>query len=311
MLSKSQQNKLPDEVRKGNVVYDFTLADLSEKYMETGNSAVLLQIIKTPGLRLLYAHANWSGNNSEMLSPAAFARKIIDRDNKKPELDIIKRNLSYARDSVVATDYPQQICLLYLPKGFKFSSRLCFTIGYDLGITYEGNSSVNVAHPHYLDNASEIKYYAIHELHHAGFFALKKYAPSLDIKTYGEMSALIAYLTHLEGMAVYAAYDERTKGNALNSDSDYVALQDTVRIRKYFQRYFGIYNHFLSNSTKILTEKDWSMFAELSSGDRLWYRVGSKMAETIDRKAGREKLTCLIAEPSENFIKTYLSLIEK
>lgn len=310
-LSESQQNKLPGEIRKENVVYDFTLADLSEKYIETGDSALLSQIVKTEGLKLLYAHANWSGNNTERLSLKAFAKKIIDRDNKKAVLDKIDRNLKYARDSVAATDYPQQICLQYLPKGFKFSSRLCFTIGYDLGITYEGNSSVNVAHTHYLGNASEIKYYSIHELHHAGFFTLKKYSPSPNVKTYGEMLALIAYLTELEGMAVYAASAERKKDNTLNNDSDYVALQDTARMKKYIQRYFEIYDHFLSDSTKILSDKDWAMFTELSSGDRLWYRVGSKMAEIIDRRSGREKLNGLIAGPSENFINTYLSLKEK
>jgi hypothetical protein len=48
------------------------------------------------------------------------------------------------------------------------------------------------------------------------------------------------------------------------------------------------------------------MIGELSSNDRLWYRVGASMAEGIDKKFGRNGLTNLIGEPSENFIKTYL-----
>lgn len=312
-LSQSQQNKQHDEtIKKGNVIYDFTLADLSCKYIKTGDSSLLTQITNTEGLKLLYNHAKWSGNNSAKLSPTAFAKKIIDKENKKSSIDAIYRNLTYAMDSIASTDYPQQICLKYLPAGFSFSSRLCFTVGYDLGIVYKNNSSVNISHTHYLDNCSELKYYSIHELHHAGFVLLKKNdMPSLNITTYGEMSSLIAYFTHLEGMAVYAAYDERSKHNALNGDPDYAALRDTSMMKKYFTRYFEIYNHFLSYSSDTLNKKDWSMFEELSSGDRLWYRVGSKMAETIDLKLGRAKLTGLIAEPSEHFIKTYLLLKDK
>ena len=124
------------------------------------------------------------------------------------------------------------------------------------------------------------------------------------------MAKLIEYFTHLEGMAVYAAYDERLKDNALNNDPDYMALQDIALMKKYTKRYFEIYNHFLAHSNDNLTEKDWSMLGELSSGDRLWYRVGAQMAANIDKKSGRNKLTGLIAEPSENFIRNYLQLNE-
>jgi hypothetical protein len=122
------------------------------------------------------------------------------------------------------------------------------------------------------------------------------------------MAKLIAYFTQLEGMAVYAAYNERLKGNALGNDQDYVAIQDTILMKKYTERYFEIYNHFTTKSNDTLTVKDWSMLAELSSGKRLWYRLGAHMAAVIDAKSGRVKLTGLIAEPSENFIRNYLLL---
>ncbi|NTW25800.1 MAG: hypothetical protein HGA37_13975 [Lentimicrobium sp.] len=306
-------NKNSDEVIvKGNVSYDFTLADLSVKYIETGDSLILSDIVRTEGMKLLYNHANWSGNNSDKLSIRDFAETIIDSDHKGMNINLILRNIQYAKDSIAVTDYPQKICLQYLPEGFSFSSRLCFTVGYDLGIVYLNNSSVNVAHKRYLENCSELKYFSIHELHHAGFVMLRKnYMPSLNINTYGEMAELIAYFTHMEGMAVYAAYDERSKGNALNNDPDYVALRDKALMNKYINRYFEIYNHFLSRSNDTLTETDWLMLGELSSDKRLWYRVGAKMAATIDEKSGRNKLTGLIAEPSAHFIKTYLLLVEK
>jgi hypothetical protein len=304
--------KSKEVIGKGNVSYDFTLADLSVKYLESSDSSILSDIVRTKGMKLLYDHANWSGNNTEKHSIRDFARTIIDRDNKRINIKLIHRNLQYARDSIAAIDYPQKVCLQYLPEGFSFSSRLCFTIGYDLGIVYLNNSSVNLSHKHYLENCSELKYYSIHELHHAGFVMLKnKYMPSLKIKTYGEMAKLIAYFTHLEGMAVYAAYAERLKDQALINDPDYVALQDTGLMKKYTNSYFEIYNHFLSSSNETLTEKDWLILGELSSDKRLWYRVGASMAAMIDMKSGRKKLTGLIAEPSENFIKTYILLDEK
>jgi hypothetical protein len=306
-------SKNSDEVFvKGNVSYDFTLAGLSVNYIETADSSILQDITNTVGLKLLYNHANWSGNNDEKLSPGDFAKTIIDRNHKQINISQIRSNLQFAKDSIAATDYPQKICLQYLPAGFSFHSKLCFTVGYDLGIVYQNNASVNLAHKHYLENPSELKYYSIHELHHAGFVQLKKnYMPSLSIKTCGEMAELIAYFTHLEGMAVYAAYEERLKNNALGNDQDYVALQDTALMRKYTNRYFEIYNHFLCHSKDTLTENDWSLLGELSSDKRLWYRVGAEMAATIDEKSGRAKLTRLIAEPSENFIKTYQLLAEK
>lgn len=306
-LFKSQVFCQQDTIKKGNVIYDFTLAELSVEYMETADSSVLTKIVNTEGFKLIYEHASWSGNNSDQLSKTEFAKKIIDRDNKKNDLNIIRKNLSYAWDSIAATDYPQPICLEYLPTGFSFSSRLCFTIGYDLGIVYLNNSSLNISNMHYLNNVSELKYYAIHELHHAGFVILKKnFMPALGISTFGQMQKLIAYFTHLEGMAVYAAFDTRMKNNALNNDQDYVALQDTALMTKYCSRYFEIYNHFKNNPEDTLTEKDWQMLCELSSNNRLWYRVGALMAMEIDRNSGRVALTNLIAQPSENFINAFL-----
>jgi hypothetical protein len=182
-----------------HVNYDFALADLSVKYIETGDSSILQDITNTEGLKLLYNHANWSGNNDEKLSPGDFAKTIIDREHKQINISQIRSNLQYAKDSIAATDYPHKICLQYLPEGFTFQSRLCFTVGYDLGIVYQHNASVNLAHKHYLENRSELKYYSIHELHHAGFVMLKKkYMPSLKINTFGEMAELIAYCTQLE-----------------------------------------------------------------------------------------------------------------
>jgi len=94
--------------KKGNVIYDFTLSDLSNKFINTGDSSLLPEIVSTEGLSLLYNHANWSGNNVGKLSLKDFAIKIMDRDNNKLNTNLIMRNLQYAMDSIAAIDYPQK-----------------------------------------------------------------------------------------------------------------------------------------------------------------------------------------------------------
>jgi len=59
----------------------------------------------------------------------------------------------------------------------------------------------------------------------------------------------------------------------------------------------------------MLREEDWNKIGIFSDIKRLWYVVGAHMAKTIDQHLGRERLTSLISQPSENFIATYLGLV--
>ncbi|HQO09768.1 MAG TPA: hypothetical protein PLK90_07970 [Clostridiales bacterium] len=148
-------------------------------------------------------------------------------------------------------------------------------------------------------------FYCGYELHHAGFTAIKKEMPTLNITTYAGMSRIIEYFTHLEGMGVYAPLEERRKDNALNNDRDYTALFDKKLMKEYETQYFAIYSKFINSPDKELAADDWNFLSEMSDGKRLWYTVGAMMAEKIDRTSGREHLVSLIAQPSENFIKEY------
>jgi hypothetical protein len=168
---------------------------------------------------------------------------------------------------------------------------------------------VNLAHPHYLKNTREIKYYSIHELHHAGFVKLKNnIMPSLNITTYGDMSKLIEYFTHLEGMGTYVPLDIRIRENAMSIDNDYILLRDDEQMKVLEKEFFEIYFHFKNNPKSIITDADWEKVSILSDSKRLWYRVGAIMAQKIDRTLGRGRLVNLISKPSEEFFKTYLYL---
>ncbi|MCL2683352.1 MAG: hypothetical protein FWE63_07740 [Bacteroidales bacterium] len=295
-----------------NVVYDFSFAELALDYLNTKDPVYLQKIAELKATEHLFNHSKHFGNNVPNDSKIELVTYLLSSMNNPETLDHFKRNLNYAKKNIAETDVAQQVALQYLPKDFSFSSSLFFTFGYDLGVAYGKNASLNLAHPYFLKNMNELKYYAIHELHHAGFVMLKNnIMPSLDIANYREMAQLIEYLTHLEGMATYASLEIRKQENAMNVDDDYVALQDSMRMKEYTKEFFDIYFHFKNNPDSVLTEEDWYKIYILSDGKRLWYIVGASIAQTIDQKLGREKLTDLIPEPSENFITTYLHIKDK
>jgi len=299
----------PYTIKKGNVTYDFTFAELSVRYLETGDSTYLQKIADCDGAKHILSHSNWSNNTNSQNTLTLVKKLLTPREKLLPSLEKIRQNIKFAKDSIAQVDLSQKEALHYLPANFNFSSHLYFTVGYDLGVVFENNSSLNLAHPHYLKDANEMKYYSIHELHHAGFVLAKnRVMPSLAITTHAQMTELIEYLTHLEGMATYAALDLRTRQNAINNDEEYIALQNCELMVSYEKEYFEIYRFFKETPNQKITDDDWDKVNILSDKRRLWYRVGALMAQTIDKKMGRETLTQLIAKPSVNFTSTYLDL---
>lgn len=300
-------------IQKGNVNYDFTFAELAVKYLETGDSNYLQKIAELKATEHILNHARRYDYNVPKDSKIELVTYLLSPINEKKKiLADFKRNLQYAKSNIAEIDLAQKVCLQYLPDGFHYSSNLFFTFGYDLGVVFGKNSSLNLAHPHYIKNMNEIKYYSIHELHHAGFVMLKNNVmPSLDITYYKEMTWFIEYATHLEGMGTFTPLDIRQKENAMNIDKDYIALQDSILMKEYEKEFFDIYYHFKDNPEKVITDEDWDLRSILSNKKRLWYRVGASMALTIDKNLGREKLISLISKPSENFITTYLKIKDK
>jgi len=312
-FSSCKQDNKQTIIRKGNIVYDFSFAELAVKYLETDDSAYLYKIAELEAIDHIIKHANRFNYNVPKDSKIALIKYLLSpAEEKKEILTDFKRNLQYAKDHIAKNDLPQKESLKYLPDDFNYSSNLFFTFGYDLGVVFGNNASVNLAHSHFLKNMNEIKYYSIHELHHAGFVMLKNnIMPSLNITNYKEMAQLIEYFTHLEGMGTFTPLDIRKKENAMNIDKDYIALQDSALMKEYEKEYFDIYFHFKNNPDSTINEKDWKRLSILSDKNRLWYRVGASMAQTIDKKLGRKKLVSLISESSENFINTYIMLVGK
>jgi len=305
-----QTNVFSHEIVKEqtSLTYDFSFAELAVKYLETGNPEYLHEISKLDATTHIFNHAlNFGGYDGSKLELITDLLSPIDKQREK--LPQFKKNLNFAKENLEKTGVVEKITLQFLPKDFTFSGSLFFTFGYDIGVAYGKNSSLNLAHPIFLDNMNEMKYWAIHELHHAGFIMLKDgYMPSLGITTYKEVAHIIEYLTHLEGMGTYAPLGIREQENAMNNHEDYISIQNLELMKEFEKEYFDIYFHFKNNPDNLITGGDWGKIGTLSAGKRLWYTVGTHMAKTIDKKLGRDKLISLISEPSENFIATYLEL---
>ncbi|MFW5820666.1 MAG: DUF5700 domain-containing putative Zn-dependent protease [Bacteroidota bacterium] len=294
--------------------YDF--AQLAIEYFETGDTILIEKIAGTGGAKHIFNHAKqFSREDFDYGLPLKSRYDMIKAllspfEEKKQFLPGYKKALTYAKDSVENTGIVSRIVMEYLPADFTFrdSTFLFFTIGYDLGVSFDGNSSLNLAHSHYLKNLKEIKFYSIHEMHHAGFLQVKNSSlPSIDFKNHAEVKSFIEYFTQLEGMATYAAYGIRKVEKELHTDKDYIALQNDSLMNKLEQEYFKIYGHFSENPDASVTKEDWELIFQLS-GKRLWYRVGARIAEDIDSIHGREYLTNLIRANPARFIEEYLSL---
>jgi hypothetical protein len=198
-------------------------------------------------------------------------------------------------ERVKAAPERQRSCLdaaaAYLPEGFRFEGPLYLTWGYDIGVSMNGTASLNLAHPRFAADLDELWHYCVHEMHHAGFTSYQPFPVAVpEIATAGQMFRFIRYATMLEGMAVHAALGPRRRAGALDADPDYVALRDEERMIAYERAYREIYQHFEEGGDRPLADEDWELVERLSDGDRLWYRVGARMAAVIERHFGLARL---------------------
>ncbi|MCT4637350.1 MAG: hypothetical protein N4A72_06545 [Bacteroidales bacterium] len=297
-------------VKHDNMAYDFTFAELAVDYLESGDSTILYKIAESKAAKHILNHAVRFGYNVPKSSELALVKHLLTPiDKTKKKLKQLKANIQYARENIAKNNIAGTESAKYLPDISDKERTIYFTFGYDIGVAYENNCSLNLIHSCFKDKKAEMIYYTIHESHHAGFIAVKNNRMvSLNIETHREMLHLIEYLTHLEGMAVYTAYEARERGEALNDDNDYITLQTVDKLEEYTREYFEIYNYFKSNPDADITEEDWSKISVLSDDKRLWYIVGAKMAKDIDKAFGRDSLVALINRDPHEFFVTYNKL---
>ena len=290
-------------------VFDFTFVESALVYLETGDESVLSNMVDSPAARHLAVHASRISTTGQERS----SRDVVDelmhpRDEKKQNLKSAERLLSMLKRDPIRQRECLSEALAYLPDSSVITGKLYLTYGYDIGVAVSGNASLNLAHDHFARYPEEVWYYCIHELHHAGFQRFHDLPQISSLKTTHDLVHLIEYATQLEGMAVHAVWRQRMQHNAMSQDEDYVALQDGERMARYEEYYFDLHRQLSTAPARPLTDSDWAIVDRMSGGDRLWYRVGARMASVIEATYGRSELLRLVQVGPRAFFDAYCVL---
>ena len=73
--------------------------------------------------------------------------------------------------------------------------------------------------------------------------------------------------------------------------------------------YFRDYGYLTGRGAEPADADAWAVIDRMSSGERLWYRVGAYMARRIEASKGRAALVALVNRGPAKFLATYESLL--
>ena len=302
-----------DPLAAQDLRFDARFAVDALAYMESGDQTLLDRLAQSPAALHLLNHArNFNNSDVPRDSARALVASLVEpRQERKKQEATCERSLAFFVGPMLDDPHWLADVLAYLPAGFRFHGTLFLTFGYDIGVAFPPNASLNAAASHFDGHPRELLYYAIHELHHAGFMVLHPPPRLADVKTCADLLKAIEYLTQLEGMAVLAATERRRLEKALSSDADYVALQDDQRMQRDEVLYFKEYEALKKRADEPVDKEAWSVLGRMSGGERLWYRVGAMMAGRIERELGRPALVSLVLEGPERFFGVIQQLRRK
>ncbi len=282
-------------------------------YLESGDRRLLDQLARSPAALHILNHArNFENADVPRESAEALVASLLEpREERAKRAAACGRSLAFFTGPLLDDLHWLHDVLRYLPAGFRFHGTLFLTFGYDIGVAFPPNASLNGATPHFDGHPRELLYYAIHELHHAGFMTIHPPPRFADLKTCRDLLSLVRYSTQLEGMAVFAAWERRRAEGALGDDADYVALQDAARMERDEALYFKDYDGLKKRAGQPADKDAWAVIERMSGGERLWYRVGAVMADRIEKKLGRPALVNLVGRGPGSFFQSYLSLRDR
>jgi Putative zinc dependent peptidase (DUF5700) len=298
--------KAGDRLAVQDLHFDASFAQRALEYLRSGDSGVLAGLGKSPAATHLLNHArNFDYDVPKDSAEALVAYLLTPRDKHLEEAEACEQSLAFFSGPMLDDPHWVEDTLRYLPEDFRFRGSLFLTFGYDIGVAIAPTASLNCAALHFKGHPRELMYYAIHELHHAGFMTYQPPPKLSELKTCADILRLVQYSTQLEGMAVYAAYERRRQEHALGDDGDYVALEDVARMQHDEMLYFEDV-HYLEGRVAQPADADaWAVVHRMSSGERLWYRVGARMAERIENVSGRAALVELVKQGPSSFLGAY------
>jgi len=297
-----------DALAAQDLRFDARAAELSLQYLQSKDTAVLEQLVQSPAVTHLLSHARNFDYDVPTDSAQALVRKLLTSPSKSPDPQrVCRQSMAFFAGPLLDEPHWVNDTLRYLPVGFRFHATLLLTYGYDIGVAFAQSASLNCAHPHFDGHGRELLYYAIHELHHVGFYSIKPPRRFSEVKSCRDLLWIAQYHAQLEGMAVLAAWQRRREEHALDDDSDYVALRDEAQMQREEGLYFEELQYLRERGDAPADQEAWAAVG-IMSAQRLWYRVGARMAQRIEQVSGRQALIALIPEGPDQFIAAYLQL---
>ena len=289
--------------------FDFQHASAALEYFEDKDDARVASIAHLTATSHLRKHADFSGYFGSEVSPTEMTRSLLERVPTSQEIAQTQALIDYVK----AHPERQSECVTeanrYLPQSVGRDTRIFATWGYDIGVASTVGASINFAHPRFRKSPEEVWFYCAHEAHHAGVFRIHEFPPLKQVQTVEALLGLIRYATFLEGSAVFAAQNIRAAANALDQDEDYRALADQERMDAISARFDEIIATLgKRDPSDGLDERDWALIDEMSSGERIWYRHGARMAAAIFSKYGADKFVAIIADGPSAFFHAYSEL---
>jgi putative zinc-dependent peptidase DUF5700 len=298
-----------DPLAAHHLGFDASFARQALEYLRSNDPTLIERMAESPAITHILNHARNFDYDVPKESRTALVSSLMGPANEQARRSAIcEQSIAYFSGSMLSDPHWVNGALAYLPADFRYHGTLFLTFGYDIGVAFAPNASLNCTHSHFDSHPRELLYYAIHELHHVGFMTYQKPPRLADIKSCSDLLNLVEYSTQLEGMAVLAAYQRRREDQALGDDPDYVALGDEKRMQADLVSYFKDYDYLKKRRSEPADAEARAVIHRMSSGERLWYRVGAYMAQRIEASKGRASLTALVKQGPRQFIASYESL---
>lgn len=295
-----------DPLARQDLTFDARFARTSVDYVRRESPALLDTLAGSPAARHLLNHARQFGYDVPTDSPRSLIRFLLSPSpGLRAQADQVERGLAFFTGPLLDDPHWVNDVLRYLPAGFRFRGSLYLTFGYDIGVALAPNASLNAANRRFDGRPRELLYYAIHELHHVGVNTYQPPPRVSDIKTCADLLRLVDYSTQLEGLAVHVARARRASEGALGTDPDYVALEDPARMLALERQYDEQYRYLQGRGVEPVDKDAWAVLDQMSSGDRLWYRVGARMAARVEQTLGHDALVALVAGSHPALVETY------
>ncbi|MDF1539771.1 MAG: hypothetical protein P1Q69_12795 [Candidatus Thorarchaeota archaeon] len=292
--------------RRFSIELDNSFIDICLNLIDTRRKDTFDELILHDDAKKVHAHALRFDNTRDSI--AGFWRRIVDTLFSTDMESAIKSALAVLDENMDQFRSAMNDVAEYLPKDIEIDCKLYTMVGYDIGIVSEGSAFVNIAHPFFPENPCELIYMSMHETHHVGYVHYNPIFSFSDLKKLSELRDAVRYLTHLEGIAVYAPLRRRVETRCI-AHEDYLALMDVEITEKRTMQYFDLVKELEETADRKITEEDFEILEPMSAkGKRLWYVTGAHMAKIIDENLGRAALLETIRQGPDRFFDLYNSV---